>query len=64
MKDSNNRSYLEISNTPQPGDQRTDPGMYNATLLSPAVLGTHILDYSWPTTDLINLVATKASMMP
>jgi hypothetical protein len=32
--------------------------------LSPARLGTHILDYAFPLGDLKALVATKAAAMP
>ena len=64
VKDSTNHSYLEISATPGPGDLRTDPVLYTSVALSPALLGTHILDYSWPMRDLLNLVQTKAAAMP
>lgn len=64
VKDSTNHSYLEISAAPGPGDQRLDPIPYAHPVLSPALLGTHILDYSWTTGDLLGLVQTKAAMMP
>jgi hypothetical protein len=64
VKDSTNHSYLEISATPGPGDLRQDPILYTSIALSPALLGTHILDYSWPMRDLLSLVQTKAAAMP
>jgi hypothetical protein len=63
-KDSTNHSYLQVSITPLPGDLRTNPVPFNNPVLSPAVLGTHILDYNWPTQQLLGLVQTKAAMMP
>jgi hypothetical protein len=46
------------------GDVRTNPIPFTAGILSPALLGTHILDYSWPLEDLLAVVATKAAAMP
>jgi len=63
-KDATNHSYLQISVTPGPGDLRTNLVPFGNPLLSPALLGTHILDYNWTTGDLLNLVATKAAAMP
>ena len=64
VKDSTNHSYLEISVVHGPGDLRQDPVLYTSVALSPALLGTHILDYTWPMRDLLNLVQTKAAAMP
>jgi DUF3089 family protein len=64
VKDATNHSYLEVSNTPVMGDLRSDPVEYGALVLNPALLGTHVLDYSWAMGELLNLVQTKASMMP
>ncbi len=64
LKDSTNHSYLQISVTPGPGDLRTNPVPFGHPVLSPAILGTHIIDYNWPMEDLLNLVQTKAAMMP
>jgi hypothetical protein len=33
-------------------------------LFAPTLLGTHVLDYTFPMGDLIDLVDTKAAMMP
>jgi hypothetical protein len=63
-KDATNHSYLAISVTPGPGDLRTNPVPFANGILSPFILGTHILDYAWPTEDLLGLVATKAAAMP
>jgi hypothetical protein len=64
VKDANNHSYLAISPVGGMGDQRTDPVLYASPALSPALLGTHILDYNWTTGDLLALVAAKAAAMP
>ena len=64
VKDANNHSYLEVSNTPEMGDVRMDPVQYGSAVLNPALLGTHVLDYSWAMGELLNLVETKAAMMP
>jgi hypothetical protein len=64
VKDSTNHSYLQVSVTPGPGDLRTNPIPFNAGILSPALLGTHILDYNWTTENMLDLVATKAAAMP
>jgi len=64
VKDAAGRSYLEIRVRPDPGDMRTDPISYTHPALSPSLLGTHILDYSWALGDLIRLVQTKAAAMP
>jgi len=64
VKDAAGRSYLEIRVRPDPGDMRTDPISYTHPALSPSLLGTHILDYSWGLGDLIRLVQTKAAAMP
>jgi hypothetical protein len=55
---------IEISATPGPGDLREDPIPYNHLALAPGLLGTHIIDYSWPMDELLDLVETKAAMMP
>jgi hypothetical protein len=64
VKDSTNHSYLQISVTPGPGDLRQSPVILTHVALSPALLGTHILDYNWTMGDLLALVQTKAAMMP
>jgi hypothetical protein len=64
VKDSTNHSYLEVSVSPAPGDQRQNPVPFDNGVLSPSFLGTHILDYSWAMGDLVNLVQTKAVSMP
>ncbi|HEV7733929.1 MAG TPA: DUF3089 domain-containing protein [Candidatus Binatia bacterium] len=64
VKDATNHSYLAIDATPAPGDLRTDPVLYASPALSPALLGLHVLDYSWPMRELLDLVAAKAAAMP
>jgi hypothetical protein len=64
VKDDTNHSYLRIRVTPLPGDLRTNPIPFTNFVLDPGLLGTHILDYSWATEDLLNLVQTKAAGMP
>jgi len=64
VKDSTGHSYLEIRVTPAVGDLRPNPIPFDHVVLSPGLLGTHILDWSWPMGDLLPLVATKAASMP
>ncbi len=64
VKDATNHSYLEVSVSPGPGDLRQNLVPFDNGVLSPAFLGTHILDYSWTMGDLLNLVQTKAAAMP
>ncbi len=64
VKDSTNHSYLQVSVSPGPGDQRTNPVPFSNPILSPALLGTHILDYNWTMANLLALVQTKAAAMP
>ena len=64
VKDDTNHSYLRIRVTPLPGDLRTNPIPFTNFVLDPGFLGTHILDYSWATTELLDLVAEKAAAMP
>jgi hypothetical protein len=48
-------SYLEVSFTPEPGDVRTNPIDFGTGVLSPAILGTHVLDYDFALGDLREL---------
>lgn len=64
VKDDTGHSYLKISVTPGAGDLRTNPIPFTHPVLSPALLGTHILDWSWAMGDLLALVGTKAANMP
>jgi hypothetical protein len=64
VKDSTNHSYLEIRVRPGPGDVRENRIPFTHIALSPALLGTHIIDYQWPMGELLSLVATKAAAMP
>jgi len=64
VRDADNHSYLEIRARPEVGDLRTDPINYGHVALAPSFLGTHILDYSFATENLVDLVETKAAAMP
>jgi pimeloyl-ACP methyl ester carboxylesterase len=64
VKDADNRSYLEIRPRPGVGDVRADLVNYGDPVLSPALLGTHILDYHFVMGDLVDLVEAKAAAMP
>jgi hypothetical protein len=64
VKDATNHSYLAIAASPAMGDARQDPVLYGSPALSPALLGLHILDYSWPMGELLALVREKAAAMP
>ena len=63
VKDSDNSSYLEIRVRPGPGDVRVNPINFSHPVLAPSYLGTHILDWSFPLGDLIDLVEAKAAQM-
>jgi hypothetical protein len=64
VKDADGRSYLEIRVRPEAGDMRANPIPFGHPVLSPAILGTHILDYNFALAELIELVRTKAAAMP
>ena len=64
VPDDTGHSYLQIRIRPQPGDQRTNPINFDHGTLNPAVLGTHIIDYSFTLGQLKSLVAAKAAAMP
>jgi len=63
VKDDRGRSYLRIAVEPGPGDQRVNPIPFDNPVLSPAFLGTHILDYNFAMGDLIRLVQDKAAAL-
>jgi len=63
VKDDTGHSYLEVSVSPLPNDQRTNPIPFNNLVLSPSILGTHILDYNWTIGDLLALVAAKEAAL-
>jgi hypothetical protein len=50
--------YLAIGFAPEAGDVRTNPTQFEGGLTS--VLGLHVLDYAYPLSELVELVATKA----
>lgn len=60
VKDELGRSYLEIRVRPAAGDQRRNPIPFDHPLLSPAFLGTHILDYNFTLGDLLEVVRRQA----
>lgn len=60
MTDPDGHAYLAIDVAPGPGDVRTNPIDFAAPLLSPSVLGLHVLDYNFVLGDLLDLVALKA----
>ena len=65
VKDDRGRSYLQIRPRPGAGDQRPQPIPFGtAVVLSPSILGTHILDYNWAMGDLIRIVEKAAAAMP
>ena len=64
VPDDTGHSYLEIRLRPEVGDQRTNPIDFDHGTLNPAVLGTHIIDYSFALGELKALVAAKAAAMP
>jgi pimeloyl-ACP methyl ester carboxylesterase len=65
VKDDQNRSYLEVRfDEDAIGEDRENLIPFTHFSLNPAILGAHILDYTWAIGDLIDLVATKAAAMP
>ncbi len=63
VKDDHGRSYLQIGDTPQPGDERMNRIPFDNILFNPGILGTHVLDYNWALGDLIDLVQRKAAAL-
>jgi hypothetical protein len=63
VKDDRNRSYLEISVTPGPGDLRMNVVPFDHVLFTPSFLGTHVVDYNFAVGDLIDLVEEKAAAL-
>src|SRR3989442_2752674 len=63
VKDDTGHSYLQVSVSPRPGDQRANPIPFNNLVLAPSILGTHILDYNWTMGDLLALVAAKEAAL-
>ncbi len=63
VKDDHGRSYLQIRVEPGSDDQRHNPIPFDSGVLSPAFLGTHILDYNFAIGDLLDLVAHKAAVL-
>jgi len=64
VRDADDHSYLEIRARPGVGDLRTDTINYDHIALDPSFLGTHVLDWSFPTGELMDLVEMKAAAMP
>jgi len=61
VKDDHGKSYLEIRVRPLAGDMRTDPVPLTNVVFSPSLLGLHILDYTFPLGELLDLVQAKAA---
>jgi Protein of unknown function (DUF3089) len=58
--------FLDIAFAPLAGDVRTNPVQLDAGLLSPGPpynLGLHLLDFAFPTGELLDAVATRASAL-
>lgn|GEM_PF-1041907 len=62
-KDAASSSFLAVSASADPGDLRVDPVPYDDIIYSPAIVGTHILDFDWGLGDLIDLVDLKAAAL-
>jgi hypothetical protein len=60
LTDVDGNQYLAISLAPEPGDVRENPIDFANPLLSPNILGLHVLDYNFPIQELLELVAIKA----
>ncbi|MFV8752483.1 DUF3089 domain-containing protein [Nannocystaceae bacterium ST9] len=61
LTDVDGNSYLGIAVEPEPGDLRENPIDFGQPLLSPSILGLHVLDYQFALAELIELVAVKAA---
>jgi hypothetical protein len=57
----NGQPYFKISATPGASDARGNPVPFDDPNLNPAVLGLHILDYSFGSEDLRALIQTKVA---
>lgn len=60
LTDVDGNQYLAISVAPEPSDVRQNPIDFANPLLSPNILGLHVLDYNFPMAELLELVAIKA----
>jgi hypothetical protein len=62
----NGISYLQIDADPQSGDKRENPVPFDAPLLSPGApyyLGLHVLDYGFPSAEIVAAVKTRADKL-
>jgi hypothetical protein len=59
----NGYSYLQIAAAPVGGDTRSNPIPFANQYYSPALVGLHLLDYSFPMGDLLAAVRTRASAL-
>jgi hypothetical protein len=55
----NGLPYFKVSAAPAMGDMRTNPVPFDDPNLNPALLGLHILDYSFSLDDLMTLLKAK-----
>jgi pimeloyl-ACP methyl ester carboxylesterase len=61
--DIDGNQYLAISLAPEPSDIRQNPVDFANPLLSPNILGLHVLDYNFPIAELLELVEIKAEAL-
>jgi hypothetical protein len=52
-------SYFEVSATPGPGDERTNPIDFANVVYTPIVIGLHLVDYDFPMGDLLDAVRAR-----
>jgi hypothetical protein len=57
-------SYFEVAAAPGAGDQRTNPIPFGDAYYSPAFLGLHLLDFSFPAKDLLDAVRKRTGSPP
>lgn len=60
----NGFSYLEIADSPRPGDARAAPLPLHRTFLGFRKMGLHVLDMQIPQGDLVAMIARRAAALP
>jgi hypothetical protein len=59
LPSANGFSFFEIAAEPNAGDKRTNPVPFGNILYTPAILGLHLLDYNFPTQELLDAVRKR-----
>jgi hypothetical protein len=59
VPNANGYSFFEVDAEPNAGDKRTNPVPFGNLLYTPAILGLHLLDYSFPMQELLDAVRKR-----